>query len=325
MRCVLRMAMSLVMMGPLVGAGEAGAAYPERPVSLIVPFAAGGGTDATGRMIASLLEEELGVPVNVVNRAGGSGVVGHTAIANAAPDGYTIGVITVGVNMMHWSGISDLTHEDFTTIALYNEDPAGLHVAASSPWQTARELVDAIREAEPGELRASGDVQGGIWQLALAGMLMAAGIEPTKVTWVPSQGAAPGLQELAAGGVEMTTCSVPEAQALREAGVVRSLAVMADRRNPAAPDVPTLKEAAGLDWDLGAWRGIGGPRDLPQEVLDVLVPALRKIHKSEAFRDLMEQRGFGLAYAELDEFRAYIVDKDDAFGAAMRQLGLAKQ
>src|SRR4051812_22369014 len=89
--------------------GTAHAAYPERPITLIVPWGAGGGTDATARIIGSLLEKDLGQPVNVVNRTGGSGVVGHQAISSAAPDGYTIGLITVEIGMMHWQGLTDLS------------------------------------------------------------------------------------------------------------------------------------------------------------------------------------------------------------------------
>ena len=93
----------------LLVTGAASAAYPERPITLIVPWGAGGGTDATARIIGALLEKELGQPVNVVNRTGGSGVVGHSAIALAAPDGYTIGMITVEIGMMHWQGLTELT------------------------------------------------------------------------------------------------------------------------------------------------------------------------------------------------------------------------
>ncbi len=92
------------------------AAYPERPITLIVPWAAGGGTDATARIIGALLEKEIGQPVNVVNRTGGSGVVGHAAIAGAAPDGYTVGVVTVEIGMMHWQGLTELTGASFTPV-----------------------------------------------------------------------------------------------------------------------------------------------------------------------------------------------------------------
>src|ERR671915_1727999 len=106
----------------LLAASSASAQYPQRPVQLIVPWGAGGGTDATARIIGALLEKDLGQPFNVVNRTGGSGVVGHSAIATAAPDGYTLGLITVEVGMMHWQGLTELTYEDYTPLALYNED-----------------------------------------------------------------------------------------------------------------------------------------------------------------------------------------------------------
>src|SRR5215470_13309257 len=110
----------------LAAVGSAAAAWPERPVTLIVPWGAGGGTDATARIIGALMEKELGQPVNVVNRTGGSGVVGHAAIASAAPDGYTIGLITVEINMMHWQGLTDLTYKSYTPVALVNADPGGV-------------------------------------------------------------------------------------------------------------------------------------------------------------------------------------------------------
>src|SRR5947199_9793872 len=106
-------------------AAAAHAQYPQRPVQLIVPWGAGGGTDATARIIASLLEKELGQPINVVNRTGGSGVVGHQAIAGAAPDGYTIGLITVEISMMHWQGLPDLSGASYTPVGLVHHAPAG--------------------------------------------------------------------------------------------------------------------------------------------------------------------------------------------------------
>ena len=96
---------------------------------MIVPWGAGGGTDAVGRIIATLMQQELGVPVNVVNRTGGSGVVGHSAIATAQPDGYTIGVMTIEIDMMHWQGLTDLTYKDYDILALVNADPGGVMVA----------------------------------------------------------------------------------------------------------------------------------------------------------------------------------------------------
>src|SRR5215510_12916084 len=141
-RHIRNAAVALLALG-LFGA-PARAAFPEQPITLIVPWAAGGGTDAIARMIASQLEKEWKQPVNVVNRTGGSGVVGHQAIATARPDGYTIGLITLEINMMHWVGLTDLTHEAYTPLALVNADPAAIHVHASSKFTKLSELVDAI-------------------------------------------------------------------------------------------------------------------------------------------------------------------------------------
>ena len=160
------------------GAVAKAAGYPERPITLICPWGAGGGTDATARIVASVLERDLGVPVNVVNRTGGSGVVGHSAIATAAPDGYTLGIITVEIGMMHWQGLTELSYKNYTPLALMNEDPAGIQVRSDSSYDSAKGLLEAVRGAAKSELKASGTGQGGIWHLALAGMLQAGGMPP---------------------------------------------------------------------------------------------------------------------------------------------------
>src|SRR5690349_20746884 len=159
--------------------------YPSRPITLIVPWGAGGGTDAVARMLAALMEKDLGKPVNVVNRTGGSGVVGHQAFATAAPDGYTIGLMTAEITMMHHQGLTKLDGTSFTPLGLVNVDPAAIQVNADSPYKTLPDLLDAIRK-NPGKLKASGTARGGSWHVYLYGMLDALKIEPTSVPWVPS-------------------------------------------------------------------------------------------------------------------------------------------
>src|SRR4051794_9780026 len=147
-------------------------AYPARPVTVIVPWGAGGGTDATARIVAALLEKELGQPFNVVNRTGGSGVVGHSGIATAQPDGYTIGMLTVEISMMHWQGLTELTPKSYTPLALMNEDPPGIQVSSGSPHKTVKELADAIKAAPPGKMKASG-TRGGSAGLTRARLVQA--------------------------------------------------------------------------------------------------------------------------------------------------------
>jgi tripartite-type tricarboxylate transporter receptor subunit TctC len=298
-------------------------AYPERPITVIVPWGAGGGTDATARIIGSLLEKELGQPVNVVNRIGGSGVVGHAAIAQAAPDGYTIGMVTVEIGMMHWQGLTELSGVSYTPIGLVNADPAGLQVRADAPYKNVNELVAAIK-ANPGKFKASGTGQGGIWHLAIAGMLQDLKVDPASAPWVPSQGAAPGLQDLVAGGVEIAPCSLPEARSLIDAGKVKSLAVMADARAALYPNVPTLKEATGSSWTMAAWRGIAAPKGIPPEARDKLVAAIKKIVAGKEYSDFMAKQGYGVIYAAPEDFAKFMAKSDADLGATMKAVGIVK-
>ncbi|MCA3246716.1 MAG: Bug family tripartite tricarboxylate transporter substrate binding protein [Tagaea sp.] len=301
------------------------ARYPNRPVTLVCPWGAGGGTDATARIVAAILEKDLGQPFNVVNRTGGSGVVGHSAIATAAPDGYTIGMITVEITMMHHQGLTELKPDSYTPLALMNVDPPGVQVNANSPHKTIKELADAVKAAPPGRMKASGTGQGGIWHLALIGWLQAMGLRPDHVAWVPSNGAAPAMQDLAAGGVDIVTCSVPEAKAMIDAGRARSLAVMAPQRNPQFRDVPTLNEALGINYSVGAWRGIAAPKGISADINNTLVAALKKAYDSKEFQEFMANRGFGTTWADPAGFAAYMAEGDRAMGAAMTAAGLAKR
>ncbi|MCB9949274.1 MAG: tripartite tricarboxylate transporter substrate binding protein [Rhodospirillaceae bacterium] len=317
----LAAASALVLAGVAALPGTAAAQYPERPIELIVPWGAGGGTDATGRIIGSLLEARLGQPVNVVNRTGGSGVVGHQAIAAADPDGYTIGIATVEIGMMHWQGLTELTYEAYTPIALMNADPAAIHVAQESPYATLDELLEA---SEDGQLQASGTGQGGIWHLALAGMLQEVGLDPGIIQWIPSDGAASGLQDLVAGGVDLVACSMPEARSLIEAGRVRSLVIMSDQADAIFPDVPTLQSAVGSDWEMGAWRGVVGPAGMPDDVTATLVAAMEEIFNSAEFQEFMAGRGYGMVWAGPEEFRQFMADSNENLGNVMRAVGIVQ-
>ena len=307
----------------LCAATSAFAQYPQRPVQLIVPWGAGGGTDATARIIATLLEKELKQPFNVVNRTGGSGVVGHDAIAKASPDGYTIGMITVEITMMHHVGLTQLKHTDYTPIGLVNADPAAINVRADSPYKSVKDLIAAIK-ANPGKMKASGTGQGGIWHLAIAGLLKDQGIDPNALPWVPSNGAAPGLQDMVAGGVEVVPCSVPEARGMIDAGKVRALAIM-DANPPALyPNVPTLKKELGTDWAIAAWRVIAAPKGIPAEAHKTLTTALKKVYDSKEYKDFMASRGFGVIWSDPAGTAKFMAASDANLGAALKAVGLAK-
>jgi tripartite-type tricarboxylate transporter receptor subunit TctC len=232
--------------------------FPSAPILLICPWAAGGGTDRIARQVAVLLEQDLGVPVNVVNATGGDGVTGHSRGALARPDGYTMTLVTVEIASLHWRGMTNISPHDFAAVGLVNRDAAAVFVRADAPWRDLKALEAAIRAA-PRELRASGTSTAGIWHLATAGWLTTAGLKATDVTWVSIGGSAPSLQELAAGGLDLVMCSLPEAQALLSAGRVRSLGVMAETRLAQFADVPTFAEQ-GVAWRIETVRGLAVPK-----------------------------------------------------------------
>jgi putative tricarboxylic transport membrane protein len=313
---------ALGIVAALATNASAQAKYPSRPIQLVCPWAAGGGTDRIARMVAVLLEKELGQPVTVVNRTGGSGAVGHTAGATAQPDGYTLTIVTIEITQMHWMGLTPLTYRDFTPVALLNIDPAGVQVAATSEWKNLKDLL-AYTKANPGKAKASGTGKGGVWDIARAGMLKTAGIPVDAMPWVPSTGAATGLQELVAGGVQVVTASLPEGSSLIEAGKVRPLAIMADRRDPLFPNVSTLKEQ-GIDWTMGAWRGIALSRGTPPEIVAVVERALEKAAKSPEFADFMKKNGFGVLWKPSSDFGKFMAAQDEDMGKLMKEVGLAK-
>jgi len=320
----IHVAAALGGLAVFAAAGPAAAqGYPARPITLIVPWGAGGGTDATARIVGSLLEKELGQPVTVVNRTGGSGVVGHAAIASAAPDGYTIGLATVEIGMMHWQGLTELTGASYTPIGLVNADPAGVQVRADAPYKNITELLAAIK-ANPGKMKASGTGQGGIWHLAIAGLLRDQKIDASAVPWVPSNGAAPGLQDMVAGGVDVAPVSLPEARSLIDAGKVKSLVIMSDKPSALYPNIPTLKAAVGSDWTMAAWRGIVAPKGIPNDVRDKLSAAVMKVAASKDYTDFMASRGFGVTYAGPEDFGKFMAKSDAELGATMKAVGIAK-
>ena len=199
-------------------------------MTIIVPWSAGGGTDATARMVAADLQEHFGQPFNVVNRTGGGGLVGHAAIGNAKPDGYTLGVITIESTMYESQGLPGVTPDDFDYIGRYNADAIGINVSTKSDYNSVKDLIDAVK-ANPGKITASGANRGGLSHLAWAGLLNTLDISPEASNWVASAGSAPAMQQLAAGAIDVVSTSPAEARSLVEAGEVKTLALISGEKS----------------------------------------------------------------------------------------------
>jgi tripartite-type tricarboxylate transporter receptor subunit TctC len=300
------------------------AAWPERPVTIIVPAGAGGGTDGTARLLAKQLQDELKQPFNVVNNGQGGGIVGHTTIAQARPDGYTLGIV---YNYYQWKvmGQADINSSLFTPIALFNVDPAALIVAENSPFKTAKEAYDALKN-EGGKYKVGcGGSCGGSWHSANAELFIKYGIDARKPIMVPSGGGAPSLQDLASGGLDMVMASLPEAKALIEAGKLRPLMVLASSRQGAPfGAVPTSREAVGIDFEGGAFRLVAGPKGLPADIVKKMEATLKKIWDSAEFQDGMKNRNFGMKWLNSSDTLAYMQAHEKSLTATLTAVGLAK-
>ena len=317
---VLAVVATVICMGPILAYAE----WPDRPITLICPWGAGGGTDTVVRALSAAMEKDLGQPVNVVNRTGGSGIVGHSALAESKPDGYTIGTINVDLCQLVCKGLTDLTYGKFTQIALLNSEAAGLVVRSDSPFKTAGELLDAIKKNPPNTFKASGTGTGGIWHLAFAGWLWKSGVDPNKVPWVPSAGEGPSLKDLATGVIDAVCVPLTSALPLIKAGKVRALANMDTKRFSELPEVPTIKEATGIDWQVYTWRMIGAPEGLPTDIKKKLEAAVNKAYDSEEFTAFMNGRGFSKTWMGSEEARAFHKSEDKAICEVMNAVGMGK-
>lgn len=324
MRMSFAMLAAGVAFSVLTVAGAAQASWPERPVTIIVPAGAGGGTDGTARLLAKQLQDELKQPFNVVNNGQGGGIVGHTQIATARPDGYTLGIV---YNYFQWRmmGQADINHTLFTPIAIYNVDPAALLVNVNSPFKTGKEALDAIK-ADPGKFKIGcGGACGGSWHIPNAEIFIKYGIDPAKPVMVPSAGGALTNQDLASGGLDLAVGSLPEARPLIEAGRLRPLYVVSPNRQGAPfQDVPTAREAIGIDMEGGAFRMVAGPKGLPADIARILETTLEKIWKSEEFQNGMRQRNFGTKWLNSRDTVAFMQQHEKSLSETMKALGLAK-
>jgi hypothetical protein len=214
--------------------------------------------------------------------------------------------------MLPWRGLTSSSYEDFQPVMMVNQDAAAVFVRTDSQWKTLTELERAIGK-NPGKLKASGTAFGGIWHVALAGWLANIGLEASDVTWIAMGGAAPSLQELMAGGLDIVSCSLPEARILLKSGKIRCLGVMADKRLPAYPYIPTFKEL-GCDWEVYTHRGIALPFGVPEPRRIILDEAVAKAAKSKGFLQYMENTGAGAAAMPSEEYAKFLEKTDKAFG-----------
>lgn len=312
---------SLLAATALVGCGAGSREkFPTKPITIIVPWAAGGGTDTVARALAKEAEKRLGQPVNVTNVTGGGGAVGHGEGLKASPDGYTLTLGTFELVTLPIQGQTPFTYKDFTLLMQLNQDPATVTVRKDAEWKTLKDYIDYAK-ANPGKIRNANSGPGGAWHLAAALLEQKTG---AKLTHVPYNGAAPGLVALMAKEVDSSTASPAEVRQHVLAGNLRILAISSEQRDPLFPDVPTFKEA-GVDITYSIWRGLLAPKNLPAERAKILHDAFKKAWDSQEFQDFMKKAGLGLVYKNGEDFRKYLEAQTLELTRVMQDLGLAKK
>jgi tripartite-type tricarboxylate transporter receptor subunit TctC len=264
--------------------------FPSKPVTLVVPWPAGGGSDSVMRMLAEAASGPLGQPIVVVNKPGAGGSIGLREVAKSSPDGYTMGMIATGFIAGQYDNPNAPVLDDFRIVAYVGTDPAALSANASKGMKSLNDFTRRAKE-KPGSIRNGNDQPGGSSFLAIALMEDALGV---KVNRVPYGGYAPTLQALLAGEVDTATVSVPDMAEHHRSGKVVILAVAGDKRHPDAPDVPTFKEL-GFPLVTGTMRAVVVPARTPDNVVASLEKALLAGLESQTFRDRAIKAGFSLA------------------------------
>lgn len=276
------------------------AEYPEKPIEIVVGYSAGGGTDVMARTVAQFLEQELGDGASVVvkNMPGAGGQIGFTEVAQAAPDGYTLGTFNLPAALaLTYDREADYNAESFTYLANFVEDPNTITVAADSPFQTLGELLEAAK-ADPGAITLGLSSLGGNDHFAANMMAAAAGAE---FTLVPFKGASMARTAIMGNHVAAGTMTLGQTTSFPDE--LRVLAVLADERSPFRLDVPTAKEL-GFDVQMSSLRGIVAPAGLDPAMAETLRAALTAVNENPEFQTMMEEQGNPIAFMVGDDFAA---------------------
>jgi len=318
---VLLMMLSLVLGSVFAQGGSEASAenYPSGPVSVIVPYSAGGGTDLVARALVDAAKDNFPKNISVENRTGGGGAVGMSYGANAKADGSVITMVTVElVTLPHTGTGAGLYYDQFKPIMMVNSAYSAVTVKADSPYNTLNEFLEA---AKTKTMRVGNSGVGAIWHLAAAGLAKTAGVS---FNHIPFDGAAPAITSLLGGHIDAVTVSYAEVVSQVKAGILRVLAVLAPERIPATPDLPTAKEL-GYDVAIGTWRGIGVPKDTPQAIADKIYDIFSEAAKSDGFVKFMNSSNNVIDIMDSASFGEKLVTDNEMFKTLIDELGLKQQ
>jgi tripartite-type tricarboxylate transporter receptor subunit TctC len=292
--------------------------FPDRAITLVVPWAAGGGLDMAARAMQPHLQQFLGQPVVVVNKPGGGTAIGHHFVLDSKPDGYTIIQSGVVINTLEYvlpsAGIS---YKKFDPIIFYSYTPAAMLVKPDSPWHNLKELIDYAK-ANPGKLRVANAAYGAIWHLAAVAFEKEAGLQ---ITHLSTKGTAASLPALLGGHVDAMIAGPGDIFPLVKAGKLKMLAIAEPERSKFVPDVPTFKEF-GINVVMYSFYSFLGPKGIPKDRIQILHDAAKKAMETKEYQEYCQGQGVTVSYKGPEEFAQYLEKEDKKFKKLVMEAGI---
>lgn len=312
--------MRKLLVATLLGlvSAAAQAAYPERPIRMIVPWAAGGDTDNIFRPFAPLLQKQIGQTVVIANVGGASGTRGAKEAKDAPPDGYTLYAVHEYIHSTYYAGVADVQHSDFEPVCLISSTPSVLTASPKTPWKSWQDLA-ADAKARPGQISVGAT-------LASTSHFFPALIEKAtglKFKYVSYEGLAPRMNAILGGHIDLTDSNLTQKGKV-EAGQLKFLAIATEKRHPEMPSVPTLKEL-GVNVVYDVNRGIMAPKGTPADILAKLGAACAVAAKEPEFAKAMRLQGTDVRYLGRAEYARWLKETDDLNRTLAKDLGLLKR
>ncbi len=295
--------------------------YPKRPIQLVVPYSAGGGTYLSAELLVPGAEKYLGQPLQLVTKPGAGGAVGAAIVAKSKPDGYTLLYSTLSLAIAPHLNPVGYEITDFIGIAQCVADNPVLAVKADSPWNNAKEIVEWVN-AHPGELTWCHPGIGSSLYLIGANAWYAMGISD-KVKDIPLKGTAEGIAAVIGGHVNAISTFAPAIRENVRAGQMKIIGVSGESRIAYLPDVPTFKEQ-GFDATLSSWRGVFAPKKTPPEIVAYLNDAFAKIIRSSEYAKRVEELGEVIDYKDSEAFTKMVYEHYEVIGKVVKQIGLGQ-
>ncbi len=314
---ILRRALAALLISV---AGAASAAFPDKPIRVVIGFPAGGPLDQHARLLSDRLQAVLGQPVIIDYKAGAGGTVGAQEVMKAAPDGYTLMLANTGVMVINpalYTRLPYQTLRDFTPIARTAMQPLALLVNPQVPARTLPEFV-SYAKARPGQVNYGSAGNGGISHLVPEMFKSATGLF---MVHIPYRGSAPAFTDLMGGQVQFMAESIPQAAAYHKQGKVRALAVTSRERNPALPEVPTVIESGIKGFEVVGFYGFLAPANLPRDVAAKLSDAFRQVLASPDIRNRMVSQGADPAFLGHEDFARFLDAEMPRWAEAVKKSG----